>query len=293
METMIKSAASFQLRALDTVDLSSSYVKSKPSDAPLLRRLLQTCIRIAPHVIPRDAAMTAPVLNHPDLSLSNLIVPPDGTAQVGHAIDWQFTTVSPFVQLCSYASAVAYPGTVIPVPRDGSLPPWPENFEELSAEEQDIVRIHHRFACRYRGYALMTGARDSLRRNVWGLPHCTALSNLVPQITRCIAEGPLDLWGYLIDLQESWDSFADGRCLIDFSDDEKAAHIAEHEAHEEYTRNVTNLIDELGLFEDLSVSPESYETAMELMKTRRDEWDESAMKGPFPIYEGAPSYFLN
>lgn len=39
---MIKSAAEFQLRALDTVDLASSFVQSKLSDVPLLRRLLKT-----------------------------------------------------------------------------------------------------------------------------------------------------------------------------------------------------------------------------------------------------------
>lgn len=293
MQTMIKSAAEFQLRALDTVDLSSSYVKSRPSDIPVLRRLLQTCMRIAPHIVPRNPAMTAPVLNHPDLALNNLIVPTDGLARATHAIDWQHTVVSPFVLICGYASGAVYPEIVIPVPKGGSLPPWPENFDTLSSEHQDIVRAHHRYACRQRSYALFTADRDPLRNDAWALSQGSFLGNVMPTITRCIAEGPRDLRGYLIDLQEKWSSFADGPCLIDFSADEKVAHAAEEEKHAEYTYHVTQLTYDLGLLEDLSVKPEDYETAIVRMTKRRAEWDEVAMKGPFPIYEGAPSYFLN
>ncbi|KZT08422.1 uncharacterized protein LAESUDRAFT_649018 [Laetiporus sulphureus 93-53] len=95
MQSMIKSAAELQLRAMDTVvDFSSPLVKPNPSDIPLLRCLLNTCIRIAPFIIPSDPAMTAPVLNHPDLSLNNLIVPPEGLAYVHHVIDWQGATIS-------------------------------------------------------------------------------------------------------------------------------------------------------------------------------------------------------
>ncbi|KAI8978163.1 hypothetical protein BD414DRAFT_146556 [Trametes punicea] len=69
METMVRSAADFQLRAIDAdaVDISSSRVKSKPSDIPLLRRMLDICIRIriAPLVAPSNPALTAPALNHP------------------------------------------------------------------------------------------------------------------------------------------------------------------------------------------------------------------------------------
>ncbi|KZT22686.1 hypothetical protein NEOLEDRAFT_1036601, partial [Neolentinus lepideus HHB14362 ss-1] len=101
MQTMIKSAAEFQLRTMDTVvDLSSPHVKSNPSDVSLLRRLLDICICIAPLIVPPVPAMTAPVLNHPDLSLNNLIVPLEDLAFVHHVIDWQGATISPYCMQC-------------------------------------------------------------------------------------------------------------------------------------------------------------------------------------------------
>lgn len=61
MAAMIKAAAEFQLRAMDTiVDFSSSRVASKASDTPLLRRLLNTCIRIALLIVPSDPGIKAP-----------------------------------------------------------------------------------------------------------------------------------------------------------------------------------------------------------------------------------------
>lgn len=97
MQSMIQSAARFQLQALDDgLLIDSPLLKSKPSDAAHLRRLLEMTIRVAPLVVPDDAAMTAPVLNHPDLSLDNILVPPEGDASMTCVVDWQGATVLPY-----------------------------------------------------------------------------------------------------------------------------------------------------------------------------------------------------
>lgn len=233
------------------------------------------------------------MINHPDFTLHSLIVPPSGEARITHAMNWQFTTVSPYVMQCNFVTGVILPGVVFTTPTDSSILPWPEKFDEMSSEEQESYRMHHRFTCRTRAYARSISRRDPVRSQALLLPHHDTLVYLVPNITHCIADGPQLLQGLLINLQENWDSIADGPCLIDFSDDEKAAHSAEMDALQEYFCNVLYLCEELGCLLDLSVKPERYETAMKLMKKRRDEWDESAMKGIFPIYEGAPSYYLN
>ncbi|KZT22671.1 hypothetical protein NEOLEDRAFT_1097383 [Neolentinus lepideus HHB14362 ss-1] len=292
METMIKSAAEFQLRAMDTVvDFSSPHVKSNPSDIPLLRRLLNTCIRIAPLIVPPVPAITAPVLNHPDLSLNNLIVPPEDLAFVQHVIDWQGATISPYCMQCGVPTAVAYTKGVILIPGDGSMPPWPDNFDAMSPEEQEYIRIHHRYACRHRSYIIQL-SMDPLRGDVWALSHSTVLEFLVPYITRCIADGPLDLRGLLVSLQGMWSSILYDPCPIDFTQEEIAAHYKEAEAQAEYERNVNRLHDVIGCLNDGSVRPEQFESAKEKMERCRREWDETAMKGPFPFYEGAHSYYL-
>lgn len=97
MPTMITSAAEFQLRAIDVVDFASPHIRSEVGDIDLLRRLLYTCIRIAPLVMPHNSQLIKPALNHPDLTLSNLIVPQEGWAQLTCAIDWQNAAISPFI----------------------------------------------------------------------------------------------------------------------------------------------------------------------------------------------------
>ncbi|KAI0349872.1 hypothetical protein OH77DRAFT_1577287 [Trametes cingulata] len=295
MQSMLISAAEFQLRALDDTEiLSSPFIRSRPSDVPLLRRLLHTCIRVAPFIVPRSEALTMPVLNHPDLSLRNLIVPPEGPAGVHCVIDWQGATISPYCMQCVLPEAPTYTMEVIQVPQDGSFPPWPDYFDDLPEEQKNFVRIHHRFACRHRAYVLSARKKDSLRGDAWDLPHIEPLARLVPLITRAIADGPRALRGCLMSLQEKWETFSDDPCPIGFDPEEVAAHRAEEQLASEYEDNVNRLYTEIGsVVPEPMVLAEDYERAKAVMEQRRAEWDDAAMKGPFPIYEGAPSYFLN
>lgn len=292
---MIRSAAEFQLRAIDeVVDFSAPFIESKPSDEPLLRRMLRICIEIAPLIVPRNRALVMPVLGHPNLTLTDLIVPPEGPATCLAAIDWQCATVSPYCQRCYPAPAIYNLGP-IPVPADGSMPPWPENFDQMPEDMQELYRIYHRFACRLRWYSLQSFKMDPLRREACRLPHMDGLAKLVTAITRSVADGPFQLRDHLVDLQQEWKSFAEGPCPIDFTPEEIAAHRAEKEMREEYAENVLHLRKELHVPPHLPagcVLHEDYEHAKKAMEQWRANWDEAAMKGPFPFYEGAHSYYL-
>ncbi|KAI0328118.1 hypothetical protein GY45DRAFT_1326778 [Cubamyces sp. BRFM 1775] len=299
MQTMIRSAADLQLRAIDqgVIDFTSSRIKSNPSDIPLLRRVLDMCIRVAPSVVPSNPALTTPVLNHPDISLTNLIVPEEGYADIHAAIDWQGATVSPFCMQAAMPPAIEYTGGVIPVPVDGSMPPWPSNFDTMTKEEQDYIRIHHRYACRHRMYHLFAPAIVPWRSEAWSLPHFVPLANLVPYITRCVTDGPANLLGILIYLQQKWSTIAPDEsipCPIDFTPEELVACAEKVQRQMAYERNVAQLYKEIGCLNDGSVKPDEYEAVKARMERCREEWDESAaMKGPFPFLEGSHSYYLS
>ncbi|KAJ8495718.1 hypothetical protein ONZ51_g1538 [Trametes cubensis] len=111
-------------------------------------------------------------------------------------------------------------------------------------------------------------------------------------ILRCIADDQKALWADLIRLQETWREFDDDPCPIYFTSDEIAAHNAEQEALDEYKGHVDALYAELRCFGIGSVKTEDYEISKQLMERRREEWDGTAMKRPFPFYEGAHSYYL-
>ncbi|KAI9062060.1 hypothetical protein FKP32DRAFT_1593922 [Trametes sanguinea] len=295
MQTMIRSAAEFQLRAIDTgaVDIASPGNRSTPSDIPLLRRLLHMCIRAAPLVVPTDPELTAPVLNHPDLALTNLIVPPDGPARILHSIDWQGATVSPFCMQAALPSAMVYRDGVVELSGLGAL--WPEDFDSKTEEEKEFIRLHHRLATRHCVYELQAEPRRP-RTKAMLLPHFASLVNLVTFITRCIADGPADLLEALVGFQQQWPEItSDGSvpCPIDFTPEEAATYAQEVERQKEYGGNVARLYDALGCLNDGSVVPELYEEAKARMERLREEWDETAMKGPFPFAEGITSPYLS
>ncbi|OCH86595.1 hypothetical protein OBBRIDRAFT_714168, partial [Obba rivulosa] len=253
MQTVIQSAANFQLQAIARgIDFDSPHIKSKPSDILELRRLLEMCIKVASLIVPDNPAITMPVLNHPDLTLSNLIVPAEGDASVVNAIDWQCATVSPLCTQGGLPSFVTYSQARIPIPTDGSMPPWPDNFDSMPPEEQDLIRVHHRLACRHRIYSLIMHETSEDRTEAWALPHYEALANLAPYATRCIADGPLGLRALLVELQDKWDAIAECAsaaascaCPVDFTPDELAAHAMEARAQAEYEENVNRLCSEI------------------------------------------------
>lgn len=291
MQTMITSIAEHQLRAMDTA-IQLPYNNSKPSDAPLLRRLLELCKRIAPHVAPADPALTAPVMNHPDLGLQNLLVSADGVTSVRKSIDWQFATILPFATQCAIPRAFTYYGGLIPIPADGSMPPWPENMDAMSPEERQVVERRHRYACRERAY-IMEVAHDPLRGDALCLPQWNQLKDLLPTISHCIADGSHDLRGLLIALQKGWAELSDAPCPLDFSEEERTAHDAEDERVKAYVRNSLRVYDTLECDEVGAVLPQRYDAAKQEMERLRESWDKEEMKGPFPLYEGCYAYHLS
>ncbi|KAI0076860.1 hypothetical protein K474DRAFT_1707795 [Panus rudis PR-1116 ss-1] len=298
METMIKSAAELQLSAMDTVvDFSLSMVKSDPSDAGLLRRMLKMTIELAA-IVPLDdinPKLTEPVLKHPDISPRNLIVSPEGPANIQSIIDWQRATVVPFIMGVDLPSAISYDQSMISIPNDGSPPPWPEDFGTLSHEEQEIVRFHHRLASYHQAYLKVIDEVHPLRRFVWDNSALLAIASLPHVINRCIADGPHLLRDLLIFVQENWDTAGLGSyvaCPIAFSEHEIAQHHDEENVRREYNGNVERLRKDVGCRDDGAVNEEDFDSSMEELKRHREEWDEDQMKGPFPMHEGAPVFPL-
>ncbi|KAI9065592.1 hypothetical protein FKP32DRAFT_1674568 [Trametes sanguinea] len=159
------------------------------------------------------------------------------------------------------APALAYTDNVVPLPEDGSQPSLPDDLDTKTPEEQEYLRMHWRLAGRYYWYNILTQGGQPLRGEAFRLPHYVHLANLVPYITRC-------LWHEIV----AGDSTP---CPIDFTPDEVAAHARE-----------------LGCMNDGSVAQDEYEAAKVQLERFREEWDETAMKGPFPFFEGTYSYYL-
>ena len=173
-------------------------------------------------------------------------------------------------------------------------------LEHLGVEEEgervmdarQVVERHHRYACRERAY-IMEVAHDPLRGDALCLPQWNQLKDLLPTISRCIADGPHDLRGLLIALQKGWAEFSDAPCPLDFSEEERTAHDAEDERVKAYVRNSLRVYDTLECDEVGAVLPQRYDAAKQEMERLRESWDKEEMKGPFPLYEGCYAYHLS
>ncbi|KIM44356.1 hypothetical protein M413DRAFT_379687 [Hebeloma cylindrosporum] len=289
--TMITSAAKFQLQCLESgIDHSSPFSESTATDIPLLRRMLNICIDIAPFLAPKNQFWTSirrPVLNHPDLSLCNFIVPSEGEPKIQGIIDWQGACVGPFFMQCQPATGLIYNTAAIECASDGS-PITPDNFDSLSTEEQDAVRGQMDLLSRYRDYHRQVGTSYPNRHDAWNLP----IPSLLRFIVRCIADGPMELCDLLIKTQEMWFLFSDEPCPIDFSLEEQEMYRAQHEEWYKRVLIDSDLANAVGCVGDGWISDENFEDANQRWNDLRRLWDKE-MDRPFPYFDGAPSPYLS
>ncbi|PBK63885.1 hypothetical protein ARMSODRAFT_520005 [Armillaria solidipes] len=156
--------------------------RSKPSDLPELRRLLQQCISMTPHIIPLECGLTAPYLIHPDLSGCNVIVKPSRAAIVVSYIDWQGAMALPYLQSISLPEAVLYEGKLIPMPDDPFA--LPEISLDLPPELKEQADLELRLAKRQRIMSRVLLQKLPLRLQAACLP------SLPDVALRCYADGP-------------------------------------------------------------------------------------------------------
>ena len=291
MQSMLESAVKFQLRVLDE---RIHTLHAQSVDVPLLRRLLEICMRLAPQIIPPGGDIFAhPVLNHPDLALQNLIVAPEGTPEIRAAIDWQNTTISPFLTQCRMPPAFTYEEGLVPMYLGFGLDAgYPDGFENMTPEEQEFVELHRRIANRHISYYAHIHLNDRLRSRAGILISIYPIADIVPIISRCVEDGPQDLIEILLKLQEEWQGEWKTNCPIDFTEEERAAFVVAQKKQEAYAANTKMVFRTLECTPDGLVDAEQYEDAVCRMIMLREDWDESKMGGPFPLYEGSRSYAL-
>jgi hypothetical protein len=202
------------------------------------------------------------VLWHPDLHLDNVFVDPT-SYEVAGIVDWQSASIAPLFYQSGIHRAFRHYKSV----REGwIMPEKPENFDELSLEEQKQLDQDIESEAIHKYYELQTLKRAP--------PHWEYLQqSIVPVLRKSIwlvtgvweNEDLFFLRDSLMALAARWtDIFGeDTQCPITFSAEEVELHAQEEE-------NVEGLGKMLSLFRDQSilpadgmVLPEDYQTAVE------------------------------
>lgn len=294
MPKFLLAASSLERQCLSLpIDTGSS--RSTPDDIPRIRALLDAYDKVVQDVIPSDPDLVAPVLTHPDLSLSNIIVQQgDGPPKVQSFIDWQGAHVAPLIMQASLPPAVIHDSDIIEQPLDGGKPNVPDNFVSLFPAKQNEVMIEHRLAMRQYKYGEQLALNDYRWRRAWTLPHCTHFDHLTMHAVRCWADGPLLLRQPLIELCSMWDEISPGTtCPITFSQRELEEHAAAYSQSQLYQKNVLALREQLKCDGDGWVPDDIFEESMRKVVKAKGLWLPQHMGGPFPFDEGGWSYFLS
>ncbi|KAF1963163.1 phosphotransferase enzyme family protein [Byssothecium circinans] len=94
---------------------------------------LNNYLKVAADVLPEEKATHAAVLWHSDLHTQNIFVDPDDPARIIRIIDWQTTSACPLFSQVTRPGFLDFNG---PVPQDLGQVSLPENYDQLSPDEQ-------------------------------------------------------------------------------------------------------------------------------------------------------------
>lgn len=257
-------------------------------------RLLDMYEKAIPHVLPRDAALIAPTLKHPDLTLSNVFVSESGPAHFTGVIDWQHASILPFITYPITPDLIEYCGKLIYMDPEALFPgPLPANLDALDVGEQERYRVEHRLAMREKMFQIL---RQRVPRVDAALAHplCNELVRLPVHAMRTWADSVLELRQTLITMREWWDEVAPGTtCPISFTADELAEHEQQCARFRAYEQASGVIGVALSLLGDGHVMDKDYDAAKESLQALEQQWDEEACGARFPYRDGAYSFFLS
>ncbi|CAE6370136.1 unnamed protein product [Rhizoctonia solani] len=203
--------------------------------------------------VPRDLCTN--VLWHKDLHARNIMVNNSSPLSI-ELIDWQSVSVGPIFQQATFAIFAQYHGdSRINLCNNAQLP---DDFDSLPWHEKIYLRHQRQLALRHLYYSSRIEYR-SLSAQQWA--HDTHLRSAIDESSR------------------TWDS---GSRLL---------HDGDTDWTQAYQDKVTRLYKELGVEGDGWVPTEHYDDVYILNQERMQSWDEVAADGPYPIVDGAPSWF--
>ncbi|KAJ5972391.1 Aminoglycoside phosphotransferase [Penicillium vulpinum] len=183
------------------------------------QKTLRNYLKVAKFLSPKDQEISKPALWHPDLHGDNIFVNPDQPTEILSIIDWQAVNLSPLFLQAHHPALIKFEG---PIPEGLQSISLPENFNELSVEEQlgakklraaqslyklyDIKMIQH---CPETAAALKF--RDSLAGQITGLSGSL------------FSDGEPIVQGMLIKLQEEWTTYVGSSvpCPLSFTEEDK------------------------------------------------------------------------
>ncbi|RAL10365.1 uncharacterized protein BO97DRAFT_471833 [Aspergillus homomorphus CBS 101889] len=247
----------------------SNQNKELPQDGiALLEKYMDVSSYLVP--APNDKSCSLNVPWHPDLHLDNIIIDPE-TCQITRVVDWQSACVAPLFYQSAVPRLCRHPR---PVREGWVIPERPDNYEDLSPDEQKRIdddresEMIHKF---YEAQLFKRAPRhwDVLQQSIFPI-----VRKPVWLVTGVWENRDLFfLRDALMDVQTHWDRLVAGQdapCPISFSSEEIELQAKEEE-------NIQGVGSMLSLFQEQAtlpvdgmVAPEDYDVARENCRKLKD-----------------------
>jgi hypothetical protein len=118
---------------------------------------LANYMKVAPYLLPQNKTFRASIMWHGDLHTNNIFVHPEKPTQITGIIDWQSVQLSPLFMQLGHPSIVDFDGSRL----EGYAPPnLPDNFDELSPEEQTAAKKLRAAQSLHKLYEIAVRQRD-------------------------------------------------------------------------------------------------------------------------------------
>lgn len=240
-----------------------------------------------------EGTLSNPVLWHTDLHGGNILI--DDAAKITGIIDWQGTTIGPiFVQSMFAKCILPCTDSRIVIPGGYDLPTLPSDLDQYSEVEKVKIKKHLRRALLHKTYQFMITRFSPDQLAVHEYPPLEFLMPTVYSFSRTWYEGAHRLRQYLLDAEESWDSLALATAFpIQWDSEVLRQHRLVQDSFKIHTQRVEELYKELHVEGDGWVSNERYEEVKAKSDKLKLQWDDVANGGPYPLVDGATSWFLN
>ncbi|KAL3474602.1 kinase-like domain-containing protein [Aspergillus californicus] len=221
--------------------------------------LLSMFLQLAPCLIPPVSKLNFPILRHPDLSLGNILLDRNST-KIASIIDWQDTAILPlFVQ----AGHPAFCEHDFSKPQPMTLPTLPDNFNELSAEDQLQAKSQRRLELTNLYYTALTGLHNKANTEALKIPHFNMRQYLLQQTGYPWDADVINLRAALVGITspEVWNSISTSPCTVNFTERERETAIEEAKEWIESEEMLSAVRARLCLDPEGGTDPENHEWA--------------------------------
>ncbi|KAF9510645.1 hypothetical protein BS47DRAFT_1300007 [Hydnum rufescens UP504] len=240
-----------------------------------------------PHLIPDDS-LHCPILWHPDLSLSNIMVQASPSPMnVTGLIDWQHAWAGPATLLSEVPHALVYSEGVVSLTSGPRPVPLPDGYESLPEDEKLVVKWDKARADMHKYYKLLISKRYPLRQEISLRPQVEYVSTLLDAAGRSWAHSLVMVRQTLVALQILWpDLYPGTRCPIELADHTLQEYMRDHEILQRY------LAARQSVEQELQTNPEDYAATQARCRELEKRWDVEAYGGQFPWRDGQYSSTL-